>query len=223
MPPKNRASGSKGGSPTTSGFVGFGAFAVRDEESPRKSSQRSVEASSSASCDLTLSTPRSTTRLSVGAPSPSKVSPFYEGEDTELQMALKRLGKRDRTTKTKALQELLAIVQSSRTPAELRPAVAHFLHFYGKLLLDNNRRVREMTNTLLYEWVRYKRGKALASQLCPPSHSSRLRAMKLSRLLCPLLTHLLFHLALALCLPLARWLSVSFCLSYSVSLSLSLF
>ncbi|OQR97227.1 hypothetical protein ACHHYP_12304 [Achlya hypogyna] len=112
-----------GNSGATSGFIGFSAFAAAPAPAP--------------------------TEASVSTPSSSATFSFYDGADGDLSLALKMLGKRDALTKTKALLSLKDAIVPGRKPLELRPAVGHYCYLYGKLMAENDRRVRQLSNEVL--------------------------------------------------------------------------
>ncbi|KAF0698519.1 Aste57867_10886 [Aphanomyces stellatus] len=120
----------------TTGFIGFSAFATTAPPAV-------AEATASPAV----------------ATAPSASFSFYDGADTDIALALKMLGKRDAQTKTKALLSLKDTVIPSRKPIELRPAVGQYCYLYGKLMLDNDRRVRQLANDVLGALIdRMKKG-----------------------------------------------------------------
>ncbi|EQC29986.1 hypothetical protein SDRG_12266 [Saprolegnia diclina VS20] len=110
----------------SSGFIGFGAFAAAAAPAP-------ATLASAEDTSLAASTTFS----------------FYDGADGDLALALKMLGKRDALTKTKALLNLKDVIVPSRKPLELRPAIGHYCYLYGKLMAENDRRVRQLSNEVL--------------------------------------------------------------------------
>eukprot|EP00940_MAST-03C_sp_MAST-3C-sp2_P001215 g1215.t1 len=68
--------------------------------------------------------------------------PHYQGPDADLALSLKRLSKKDTTTKCKALNRLCDLV-AKREPKTLRDALDHWMYEVNSLWLDNDRRVRE--------------------------------------------------------------------------------
>ncbi|KDO23636.1 hypothetical protein SPRG_11082 [Saprolegnia parasitica CBS 223.65] len=110
----------------SSGFIGFGAFAAT--AAPAPATLASAEDTASAA---------------------STTFSFYDGADGDLALALKMLGKRDALTKTKALLNLKDMIVPSRKPLELRPAIGHYCYLYGKLMTENDRRVRQLSNEVL--------------------------------------------------------------------------
>ncbi|CAK4067201.1 unnamed protein product [Aphanomyces euteiches] len=128
-----RAAQSLLGSNATTGFIGFGAFAT--------------------------SAPAPPVQEAAAAPTQTTSFTFYDGDDTDLSLALKMLGKRDAQTKTKALATIKDTIIPSRKPVDLRPAIGHYCYLYGKLMLDNDRRVRQMANDVLGAFIdRMKKG-----------------------------------------------------------------
>eukprot|EP00941_MAST-03F_sp_MAST-3F-sp1_P002792 g2792.t1 len=119
-----------GNSNGKSGFIGFGAFSDGTVHTPSiKSSMQSKANSKTASDNL---------------------CPFYTGPDEELALALKKLSKKDPTTRLKAIQKLNNLVcDSSRTSKVLRPALSHWVYSYNKVCLDNDRRIRESAQHVL--------------------------------------------------------------------------
>jgi hypothetical protein len=67
---------------------------------------------------------------------------FQEVDDTEINFCLKKMSKRDATTKTKALEEFAALCEQ-RTAADLVPILPAFVQTFGRLSLDNDKKVRE--------------------------------------------------------------------------------
>ncbi|OQR81030.1 hypothetical protein THRCLA_11891, partial [Thraustotheca clavata] len=92
----------------------------------------------------------------AAAPAPTEFSTtdtatfaFYDGNDGEIALALKMLGKKDALTKTKALVSLKDTILPSRKPIELRNAIGHYCYLYSKLMTENDRRVRQLSNEVL--------------------------------------------------------------------------
>ena len=69
-------------------------------------------------------------------------SPVYTGDDTELQSVFKKLLKKDAGTRKKALSDMQSII-TDRGPAIVYGAMSHFVYVFNKLILDNDRLVRE--------------------------------------------------------------------------------
>lgn len=68
-------------------------------------------------------------------------------------MALKKVGKKDVTTKLKALGELREIFDA-REPPVLREALPHWVYLYPKLCMHNDKRVRMAAHTAFAGLVR---------------------------------------------------------------------
>jgi hypothetical protein len=79
---------------------------------------------------------------------PSNLSPIYRGDDPELAMAAKRLTKKDLTTKLKAFSEAAGILKD-RGSVVLPDFLSYFAHIFSRLVLENERRVREASLGLL--------------------------------------------------------------------------
>lgn len=87
----------------------------------------------------------------MGGESPSKIgapSPVYTGDDAELGAIMKRLLKKDSSTRKKALQEI-SFIASQRGASVVQSAMDHFVYAYGILMLDNDKLVREQLNITL--------------------------------------------------------------------------
>lgn len=115
---------------STGAFIGFGAFANPDTTTGSSSIDTPFESDASASS---------------GSTSRTRLSPIYTGTDQTLLLLFPKIGqKRDATTKTKALLDLLEFFQSDnalkKTKAE---ALSHFLYLFStKINYDNSPRVR---------------------------------------------------------------------------------
>lgn len=80
----------------------------------------------------------------------ASATPFYAGEDADLRVVCKRLGKKDGVTKLKALTELAAVVSSSTgsggsgSSGLVEGLLPYWLYVYPRLaVLEDDRRVRE--------------------------------------------------------------------------------
>lgn len=113
--------------------------------------------SSSLAASLLSSAPSSAAAASVGFggfvgssrldPSPSNEDsslPFAD-VDSEIAVHLKRLGRKDSTTKLKALSALSTLLQQ-KSAKEIVPIIPQWAFEYKKLLLDYNRDVRRATH-----------------------------------------------------------------------------
>ena len=127
----------RSGAPTTSGFVGFNAFAaatapvVAEESSPSYASPRASDAAAEI---------------------------VYQGDDADLKAAMRKLGKRDAVTKLKALAELLTLIPT-RDKDVLRAFVPAWCYAYLTLALANDRRVRAGAHNVLTALVRRVRAR----------------------------------------------------------------
>jgi hypothetical protein len=72
--------------------------------------------------------------------------PYYDGSDSDLELTLKKISKKDVITKIKALQEFRALIES-REQKVLRAALPHWTYLFCQLTMHNDRRVRELTIT----------------------------------------------------------------------------
>lgn len=90
----------------------------------------------------------STASLSYVAPPPDLSS-----VPQDVIVPFKNLLKRDSTTKSKALEELLACVKKSDEPVD-DSVIDVWAQLYPRIAIDNNRRVRELSHTLLLELVK---------------------------------------------------------------------
>jgi hypothetical protein len=71
--------------------------------------------------------------------------PYYNGPDSDLELTLKKVSKKDVITKMKALHEFRALIES-RQPKVIRGALPHWTYLFGQLTMHNDRRVRELAN-----------------------------------------------------------------------------
>ena len=76
------------------------------------------------------------------------IEPVYTGGDGDIAVLCKKLVKKDVTTKVKGLKELREICSVKPAPI-LRKMVPHWIHVYGRLCYDRDRRVREQLNVTL--------------------------------------------------------------------------
>lgn len=83
--------------------------------------------------------------IGFGGSSTNLLLQTEELEDQELQLNFKALGKKDSTTKIKALQELGNAFKSLKDES-VKPVLQHWSQVYPRLALDNDRRVREICN-----------------------------------------------------------------------------
>lgn len=150
--------------PTTSGFVGFGAFggaasssAIASPASPALTRVKSAGGGDAYDSDKTPGSPAADL--------------LYQGEDSELRAVLRRVAKKDETTKLKALQDLCGLIRarasSSSTGADGSTAAAagrgilkDFLPAwctgagtYPALCLHNDRRARAGCMAVMKELV----------------------------------------------------------------------
>ena len=115
---------------TNGAFIGFGAFA-----NAGVSGGASNLSSQASETKATNSNNSNRVRL----------SPIYTGSDQKLLLLFPKIGqKRDATTKSKALLDLLEFFQSEENPKKTKAeALSHFLYlFQTKLFYDNSPRVR---------------------------------------------------------------------------------
>lgn len=73
--------------------------------------------------------------------------------DAEFQLGFKALSKKDSITKLKALQELGTLFKGL-TDENLQVVLKHWVHIYPKIIIDNDRRVREATNDCFLSLIR---------------------------------------------------------------------
>ena len=71
----------------------------------------------------------------------SSLTPFYNGENFELSQLLRRLDKKDATTRAKNLDRLCEIANTCK-PKDAREMLSHWMYVLDKLWMDNDRRVR---------------------------------------------------------------------------------
>lgn len=84
--------------------------------------------------------------MSAAAPAPPTYlsAPTYNGDDSDLNVSFRRLGKKDGVTKVKALLELQAGFPS-RSKDALKAVLPFWSYAFPRLCLDADRRVREAT------------------------------------------------------------------------------
>lgn len=126
---------------STGAFIGFGAFAnAGGVGASTSSTSNPFESVANANSNSTNNNNNNNNDSNK-----TRLSPIYTGTDQTLLLLFPKIGqKRDATTKTKALQELVEVFQSERllkkTKAE---ALSHFLYLFStKLYYDNSPRVR---------------------------------------------------------------------------------
>ncbi|ETO18087.1 hypothetical protein RFI_19203, partial [Reticulomyxa filosa] len=73
----------------------------------------------------------------------------FHGSAKEDMFCLKRLLKKDSTTKLKALQELEELFTTTLSNEQLEPLAAALVHTFNRLALDNDKRIREHLHTVL--------------------------------------------------------------------------
>ncbi|KAI0594556.1 hypothetical protein F4775DRAFT_573675 [Biscogniauxia sp. FL1348] len=103
-----------------------------------------------------FSTASSGTNLSYLAEPPD----FTSISDAHVVVALKNLQKKDATTKSKALEELVAYVQAhphEHDGGAEEPVLEAWVQLYPRISIDNSRRVRELSHTLQFELMRSAR------------------------------------------------------------------
>eukprot|EP00531_Pseudo-nitzschia_arenysensis_P008966 CAMPEP_0116139576 /NCGR_PEP_ID=MMETSP0329-20121206/13386_1 /TAXON_ID=697910 /ORGANISM="Pseudo-nitzschia arenysensis, Strain B593" /LENGTH=1831 /DNA_ID=CAMNT_0003634629 /DNA_START=36 /DNA_END=5531 /DNA_ORIENTATION=+ len=119
---------------STGAFIGFGAFANAGGAAATSSTSNPFESVANASSGNNNNNSNKT-----------RLSPIYTGTDQTLLLLFPKIGqKRDATTKTKALQELVEFFQSESTLKKTKAeALSHFLYLFStKLYYDNSQRVR---------------------------------------------------------------------------------
>ena len=77
-----------------------------------------------------------------------KLPEFYNGDDRDVDFQLKKLAKRDDTTRRKALETLIDTMQQAPRPL-LRASLRHVLYEYNRLVLSNDHRIRRLAHELL--------------------------------------------------------------------------
>ena len=81
------------------------------------------------------------------------LQPVYTGHDTDLTVVSKKLLKKDSTTKLKAFNELIDIVNKSDKQSCIVGFIPFFIYVYLRLSLDNDRKLRELLNIALHDIV----------------------------------------------------------------------
>jgi hypothetical protein len=81
------------------------------------------------------------------------VCPVYSGEDSTLNVAFRRLSKKESVTKLKALAELRELMPS-RSKEVVLGCLPFWAYIYPKLCLENDCRVREAAHQTFAEFVR---------------------------------------------------------------------
>ena len=113
------------------GFIGFGAFAA-SASAPAGHDYGANESGGGGGGG------------GAGSKGGGAASHLYAGADGELGLALRKLGKKDTITKIKGLAELQAIASDeARTAEVLEEALPNFIYCFNRLIVDNDRRVRE--------------------------------------------------------------------------------
>ena len=90
-------------------------------------------------------------------------SDMDDGVPGDFRLALRKMHKKDVTTKVKAVQEFVELLEAAEASVVLC-VLPYWPSVYGKLALDHDRRVRELAHQALEALVRPV-GKALASHL----------------------------------------------------------
>lgn len=129
-PPRRSAAAAAVASGAGAGFIGFEAFAAGGSAAPTPGSSGE--------------SPR---------PAANEIGSFYQGSDGDVAMALKKAGKKDSTTKVKALDALESLF-TDRESVVLRDALPHAAQLYSQLCLHNERRVRAGAQRVLSILVR---------------------------------------------------------------------
>jgi hypothetical protein len=119
-----------GGAASSTGFIGFGAFAS-------SANPAAAQTEDAAGADASSGTSTTAER---------PLPPFYAGSDSELALICKRLAKKDTITKLKALQQLQTYTIDESVLFGFLP---HWVFLYSRLSLDDDRRVREALNNTL--------------------------------------------------------------------------
>ena len=135
------------------GFIGFSDVVAPAHQQPPPDT---AAAAASAGDGTPGVVRRASSASSVGGGSSAlptshaSATPFYAGEDADLRVVCKRLGKKDGVTKLKALTELASVVVaggSSSTPSStslVEGLLPYWLYVYPRLaVLEDDRRVRE--------------------------------------------------------------------------------
>ncbi|KAI1639300.1 hypothetical protein F4809DRAFT_158751 [Biscogniauxia mediterranea] len=85
---------------------------------------------------------------------------FTSISDANVVVALKNLQKKDATTKSKALEELVAYVQAhphEKDGGTEEPVLEAWVQLYPRISIDNSRRVRELSHILQFELMKSAR------------------------------------------------------------------
>lgn len=77
------------------------------------------------------------------------VQPVYTGFDTDFTVVSKKLLKKDSTTKLKAFNELIELINRSDKKSAIADFVPYFVYVYLRVSLDNDRKLRELLNIAL--------------------------------------------------------------------------
>ena len=127
MSQKKKSSGK--GAPAIGAFISFG------------------EVSSSSGKDQPLSDAASYGKDTTNR---GDLQPVYTGFDADLSVVSKKLLKKDSTTKLKAFNELIEIVNRADKQSFIADFLPYFVYVYLRLSLDNDRKLRELLNNALY-------------------------------------------------------------------------
>jgi hypothetical protein len=85
----------------------------------------------------------------VRSPSGGDVQPVYTGFDNDFAVVSKKLLKKDSTTKLKAFNELIELINRSDKKSAIADFVPYFVYVYLRISLDNDRKLRELLNIAL--------------------------------------------------------------------------
>lgn len=136
------------------GFIGFSDVVAPAHQQPPLDTAAAPAAGDGAPGVVRRASSASSMGGGSGAlpTSHASATPFYAGEDADLRVVCKRLGKKDGVTKLKALTELASVVVaggSSSTPSSSSTSLVegllpYWLYVYPRLaVLEDDRRVRE--------------------------------------------------------------------------------
>ena len=87
------------------------------------------------------------------------ISPIYTGNDNDLSVACKKILKKDSITKLKAINEILVVITNENhyyaniVDDILNEFLPFFVYVYVRLVLDNDRKIREKINFVLYNII----------------------------------------------------------------------
>ena len=122
-------SSSEGYGHSSSGFISFSDVSSSATPSSTVSKSFNTVPSTSSSCDDVI------------------LHPVYRGSDAELAVSCKRMVKKDITTKLKSFNEVTSLLE--KNSSLIQEFLPYFVHIIPRILLDNDRKIREQLFSVL--------------------------------------------------------------------------